>query len=74
MVIGRPFEDIEAVYIDKPDIGALAVAGLQQLNTLDSDITARRSADGIELMLKNQVAYSANFDDDFDAEDWGDEE
>jgi carboxyl-terminal processing protease len=65
------FEDIEAVYIDKPDIGALAVAGLQQLNTLDSDITARRSADGIELMLKNQVAYSANFDDDFDAEDWG---
>jgi carboxyl-terminal processing protease len=65
------FEDIDAVYIDKPDIGALAVAGLQQLSTIDSDITARRSADKIELMLKNQIAYSANVDDDFDAEDWG---
>jgi carboxyl-terminal processing protease len=65
------FEDIDAVYIDKPDIGALAVAGLQQLSTIDSDVTARRSADKIELMLKNQVAYSANVDDDFDAEDWG---
>lgn len=65
------FEDIDAVYINKPDIGALAVAGLQQLSTIDSDVTARRSADRIELMLKNQVAYSANVADDFDAEDWG---
>jgi carboxyl-terminal processing protease len=66
------FEDIEAVYIDKPNIGDLALAGLQQLSTIDSDITARRSADKIELMLKNQVAYSADIDEDFDAEDWGD--
>jgi carboxyl-terminal processing protease len=65
------FEDIDAVYIDEPDIGALAVAGLQQLSTIDSEITARRSAGTIELMLKNQVAYSAHVDDDFDAEDWG---
>jgi carboxyl-terminal processing protease len=65
------YEDIDAVYIDKPDIGALAVAGLQQLSTIDSDVTARRSADKVELMLKNQVAYSANVEDDFDAEDWG---
>ncbi len=65
------FEDIDAVYIEKLDIGGLALAGLQQLNTLDSDITARRSSDRIELMLKNEVAYSATFDSDFDAEDWG---
>ena len=37
------FEDIDAVYIDKPDIGALAMAGLQQLSTIDSDVTARRT-------------------------------
>lgn len=65
------FEDIDAVYIDEPDIGGLALAGLQQLSTIDSDLTARRSGDRIELMLKNQVAYSASVDDDFDAEDWG---
>src|SRR5688500_1624600 len=65
------FEDIEAVYIDKPDIGALAIAGLQQLTVIDPDLTARRSADKIELMLNNQIAYSTNVDDDFDAEDWG---
>jgi carboxyl-terminal processing protease len=65
------FEDIDAVYIDKPDIGALAIAGLQQLTVIDPDVTARRSADKIELMLNNQIAYSANVDDDFDAEDWG---
>ena len=61
------FEDIDAVYIDEPKIDDLALAGLQQLSTIDSDVTARRSADRIELMLKNQVAYSASVDDDFDA-------
>ena len=65
------FEDIDAVYIDEPKIDDLALAGLQQLSTIDSDVTARRSADRIELMLKSQVAYSATVDDDFDAQDWG---
>jgi carboxyl-terminal processing protease len=65
------FEDINDAYIEKPKIGDLALAGLQQLSTIDSDITARRSPDKIELMLKNQVAYTAMVDDDFDPEDWG---
>src|SRR5690606_32676460 len=65
------FEDIDAVYIDQPKIGDLALAGLQQLSNIDSDVTARRSADRIELILKNQVAYSATVEDDFDAQDWG---
>ncbi len=66
------FEDIDAVYIDKPDVGGLALAGLQQLSTIDSDVTARRTDEHLELLLKNQVAYSATVDDDFDPEDWGD--
>ena len=66
------FEDINAVYIDKPNIPALALAGLQQLSTIDSDVSARREGDQVELLLKNQIAYSATVDDDFDPEDWGD--
>jgi carboxyl-terminal processing protease len=66
------FEDIDAVYIDKPDIGGLAMAGLQQLSTIDSDVTARRSGDKVELLLKNQIAYSRTVDSDYDADDWGD--
>lgn len=65
------FEDIDAAYIEKPKIGDLALTGLQQLSTIDSDITVRRSADRIELMLKNQVAYSVAVDDEFDPQDWG---
>ncbi len=65
------FEDIDAVYIEKPKIADLALAGLQQLSTIDSDVSARRSAHAIELVLKNQVAYSADVEDDFDAQDWG---
>ncbi|MGH6891167.1 MAG: S41 family peptidase [Dongiaceae bacterium] len=65
------FEDIDAVYIDKPNVAGLALAGLQQLSTIDSDVTARRTGPKLELLLKNQVAYSATVDDDFDPEDWG---
>jgi carboxyl-terminal processing protease len=66
------FEDIDQVYIDKPDIGGLALAGMQQLSTIDSDLTARRTGDKVELLLKNQIAYSRTVDADYDAEDWGD--
>ncbi|WP_162917179.1 S41 family peptidase [Dongia deserti] len=66
------FEDIDAVYIDKPDIGALALAGMQQLSTIDSDVTARRTGNKVELLLKNQIAYSRTVDSDFDPEAWGD--
>jgi carboxyl-terminal processing protease len=65
------FEDIDAVYIDKPDIGGLALAGMQQLSTIDSDVTARRTGDKVELLLKNQIAFSRTVDSDFDAEEWG---
>lgn len=64
-------EDIDAVYINKPNLAELSLAGLQQLSTIDPDVTARRSANRVELMLKNQVAYSTRVADDFDAADWG---
>jgi carboxyl-terminal processing protease len=66
------FQDIDDVYIDKPDIGSLALAGMQQLSTIDSDLTTRRTGDTVELLLKNQIAYSRTVDADYDAEDWGD--
>src|SRR5688572_19612248 len=66
------FDDIEQVYIDKSDIVTLASAGMQQLSTIDSDVTTRRTGDKIELLLKNQIAYSQTVDADYDAEDWGD--
>ena len=66
------FEDIDAVYIDKPNIPVLALAGLQQLSTIDSEVSARREGDQVELLLKNQVAYTATVDEDFNAADWGD--
>ena len=65
------FQDIEDVYIDEPDIGSLALAGMQQLSTIDSDLTARRTGDKVELLLKNQVAYSRTVDAGYDADDWG---
>jgi len=48
------------------------IAGMQQLSTIDSDVTARRTGDRVELLLKNQIAYSRTVGSDFDAEDWGD--
>ena len=66
------FQDIETVYIEKPDLGGLALAGMQQLSTIDSDVTARRIGDRVELLLKNQIAYSQTVDADYNAEDWGD--
>src|SRR5690242_16743675 len=66
------FDDIDAVYINKPDIGSLALAGMQQLSTSDPDVTARRSGDKVELLLKDQVANSRTVSSNYDAEDWGD--
>lgn len=65
------FEDIQAVYITPPDIPAMAIAGLQQLSSLDPDISAKRVGDKIELMVKNQPIETISVDDDMDANDWG---
>ena len=65
------FEDIQAVYITPPDLSMLTVAGLQQLNTLDPDISARRNGDKIEVMLKDQAIETISVDPDMDAKDWG---
>lgn len=65
------FEDIDKVYIERPKIGDLALAGLQQLATIDPEMTARREANRIELVHKDQVAFSTTVDEDFDPRDWG---
>jgi carboxyl-terminal processing protease len=66
------FEDLDQVYITRPDIGALALAGMQQLSTLDPDVAARREGDTVELLIKNRPVESIAVNDQLNAEHWGD--
>ena len=65
------FEDIQAVYITPPDIPSMAVAGLQQLSSLDPDISAKRVGDKLELLVRDQVVDTISVDDGMDAKEWG---
>ena len=38
-------EDIEDIYVTEPDIGAMALVGMQQLTSIDPNVVARRSGD-----------------------------
>jgi carboxyl-terminal processing protease len=64
-------EDIEDIYVTEPDIGALALAGMQQLSSIDSAVTARRSGDTLELLVDNRSVESIAVDDTLDARHWG---
>lgn len=52
------YEDIEAVYIDPVDVGALAVAGLQQLATIDPAISVEREGGKVNLLIRGQTVRS----------------
>jgi carboxyl-terminal processing protease len=64
-------EDIDQVYISQPDIPAMAMAGMQQLSTLDPDVAARREGDTVELLIKNRPVESIAVSDTMDAKHWG---
>ncbi|MET1028986.1 MAG: S41 family peptidase [Dongiaceae bacterium] len=67
----RGFEDIEAVYITPPDLPRLALAGMQQLTSLDPEIAAVRIEDRVNLSVHQQTVDSFAVSPDFDAEKWG---
>ncbi len=52
----RGYEEIESAYIEPIDIGTLAVAGLQQLATIDPTIIVDRSDGDVILVVKNGAA------------------
>ncbi|HVO04186.1 MAG TPA: S41 family peptidase [Candidatus Cybelea sp.] len=66
------FEDIDQIYITSPDIGALTLAGLQQLSTIDPDISTRREGDTVELLLKEHPVENIAVNDHLDPQHWGD--
>ncbi len=65
------YEDIEAVYIEPVDVGTLAVAGLQQLATIDSTIAVDRSDDEVTLSVGGSTATSLAAPDPDQATRWG---
>lgn len=52
------YEDIESIYIDPVDVGGLAVAGLQQLATLDPAIAVDREGNVVTLVVNGAPASS----------------
>jgi carboxyl-terminal processing protease len=64
-------EDIDQVYITPPNIGAMAMAGMQQLSTLDPDVATRRTGDTVELLVNNKPVESIAVSDSMDAKKWG---
>jgi carboxyl-terminal processing protease len=64
------YEDIDEVYIQKPDMGNLTMGGLSALASIDDKISVARSPDKVELLYngKSDADYVTN--DRFAADDW----
>jgi carboxyl-terminal processing protease len=65
------FEDIENIYITRPNLPSMALAGIQQLSTLDPKLAARREGDTIELLVDNRPVENIGVTDSMDARHWG---
>ena len=65
------FEDIDDVYVTEPNIGAMALAGIQHLSTIDPDVTARRDGNSLQLLVRNRPVESIAVNDGLDARHWG---
>jgi carboxyl-terminal processing protease len=66
------YEDIEDIYVTEPNMGALALAGMQQLSSIDPAVVTRRSGDTLELLVNNHAVESIAVSDGLDARHWGD--
>src|SRR3569623_528606 len=65
------YEDIADIYVTEPNMGALALAGMQQLSSIDPSVVARRSGDTLELVVNNRPVESIAVNDGLDARHWG---
>jgi len=66
------FEDIEDIYVTEPDIGAMALVGMQQLSSIDPAVVTRREGETLELVVNNRPVESISVNDGMDARHWGD--
>jgi carboxyl-terminal processing protease len=64
------YEDIDQFYIQKEDLGNLAVGGLSALAALDQKLTVERKPDKVDVLYSGQVIATFVVTDNFDADDW----
>jgi carboxyl-terminal processing protease len=67
----RGYAEIESAYIEPVDIGSLAVAGLQQLATIDPTIVVDRSGGEVILVVENHTTSRFNAPAPDQATRWG---
>lgn len=63
--------DIDAVYIDRIDLGKLAVAGLEQLSDLDTAVELARTDSEVKLAVDGREATHFDTPGPEQATDWG---
>jgi carboxyl-terminal processing protease len=63
--------DIDAVYIDRVDLGDLAVAGLDKLSTLDPSMQLERVGATVELRVAGKTEALFDAPEEDAATDWG---
>src|SRR5271154_4007457 len=64
------YEDIDEVYIQKPDMGNLTMGGLSALASIDDKISVARSPDKVELLYGGKSDADHVVNDRFAADDW----
>jgi carboxyl-terminal processing protease len=64
------YEDIDQVYIQKPDMGYLTMGGLSALASMDQKISVTRSPDKVDLVYDGKTEAGFVVNDRFAADDW----
>jgi carboxyl-terminal processing protease len=64
------YSNIEEMYIEKVDLGTLAVAGLSNLTKLDPELTIRQAGDHVDIAVRGQPAGGFDSPTTQDIEDW----
>ena len=64
------YEDIDEVYIQKPDMGNLTMGGLSALASIDDKISVTRSPDKVELLYDGKTDADYVVNGRFAADDW----
>lgn len=64
------YEDIDRVYIQKPDIGYLTMGGLSALAAMDQKLSVARDPDKIDLVYAGKIQASFVVTNGFEVDDW----
>jgi carboxyl-terminal processing protease len=63
--------DIDAVYIDRVNLGDVALEGLKRLDAFDPAVTLRHNSTEVELDVEDQPPVRFDAPSAYDATDWG---